>query len=135
LASGLLLSALATPRTSAEVVNTAQSLAPEEVNLRAKQVIVRIDGANVGSGAIVEYQEGKYTVLTNWHVMKNQGNYTLQTIDGRTHQVISSSIKQLPGLDLATFEFSTDQNYQTAEFGNSSSLTEGQSILQVIQEN
>jgi serine protease Do len=128
LASGLLLSEIATPRTSAEVVNTAQGLAPEEVNLRAKQVIVRIDGANVGSGAIVESQAGSYTVLTNWHVMKNKGSYTLQTIDGRTHQVISSSIKQLPGLDLAIFQFSTDQNYQTAEFGDSSSLTEGQII-------
>lgn len=136
LASGLLLSAIAqptrrviaTPETSAEVVNIAQGLAPEEVNLRAKQIIVRIDGANVGSGAIVEHQGGNYTVLTNWHVMKNQGSYTLQTIDGRTHQVIPSSIKQLPGLDLAILQFTTDQNYQTAEFGNSGSLTEGQII-------
>jgi serine protease Do len=128
LASGLLLSAIAPPETSAEVVNIAQGLAPEEVNLRAKQIIVRIDGANVGSGAIVDHQGSNYTVLTNWHVMKNQGSYTLQTIDGRTHQVIPSSIKQLPGLDLAILQFTTDQNYQTAEFGNSGSLTEGQII-------
>jgi serine protease Do len=128
LASGLLLSAIALPETSAAVENIAQGLAPEEVNLRAKQIIVRIDGANVGSGAIVEHQGSNYTVLTNWHVMKNQGSYTLQTIDGRTHQVIPSSIKQLPGLDLAILQFTTDQNYQTAEFGNSGSLTEGQII-------
>jgi serine protease Do len=128
LASGLLLSAIAPPETSAAVENIAQGLAPEEVNLRAKQIIVRIDGANVGSGAIVEHQGSNYTVLTNWHVMKNQGSYTLQTIDGRTHQVIPSSIKQLPGLDLAILQFTTDQNYQTAEFGNSGSLTEGQII-------
>ncbi|MGL5835662.1 MAG: GUN4 domain-containing protein [Waterburya sp.] len=128
LASGLLLSVITTPKTSAEVVNIAQGLAPEEVNLRAKQIIVRIDGANVGSGAIVEHQSGNYTVLTNWHVMKEQGSYTLQTIDGRTHQVIPSSIKQLPGLDLAILQFTSDQSYQTAEFGNSGSLTEGQII-------
>ncbi|MFM2311832.1 MAG: hypothetical protein RLZZ04_1108 [Cyanobacteriota bacterium] len=128
LASGLLLSAISPSETSAEVVNIAQGLAPEEVNLRAKQIIVRIDGANVGSGAIVEHQGSNYTVLTNWHVMKKQGSYTLQTIDGRTHQVIPSSIKQLPGLDLAILQFTTDQNYQTAEFGDSGSLTEGQII-------
>ncbi|MBW4533145.1 MAG: GUN4 domain-containing protein [Pleurocapsa minor HA4230-MV1] len=128
LASGILLSAIATQQTQAEVSQLAQALAPEEVNLRAKQIVVRIDGANVGSGSILEYQDGNYTVLTNWHVMKNQGSYTVQTIDGRKHQVIASSIKQLPGVDLAIFQFSSDQNYQTAELGDSGSLSEGQIV-------
>lgn len=128
LASGILLSAIATQQTQAEVPQLAQALAPEEVNLRAKQIVVRIDGANVGSGSILEYQDGNYTVLTNWHVMKNQGSYTVQTIDGRKHQVIASSIKQLPGVDLAIFQFSSDQNYQTAELGDSGSLSEGQIV-------
>lgn len=128
LASGILLSAIATQPTQAEVPQLAQALAPEEVNLRAKQIVVRIDGANVGSGSILEYQDGNYTVLTNWHVMKNQGSYTVQTIDGRKHQVIASSIKQLPGVDLAIFQFSSDENYQTAELGDSGSLSEGQIV-------
>jgi serine protease Do len=128
LASGLLLSAIATQRTQAEVPQLVQALAPEEVNLRAKQIVVRIDGANVGSGSIIERQGGNYTVLTNWHVMKNQGSYTVQTIDGRKHQVTTTSIKQLPGVDLAIFQFSSDQNYQTAELGDSGSLSEGQIV-------
>ena len=128
LASGLLLCAIATQQTQAEVPQLTQALAPEEVNLRAKQIVVRIDGANVGSGSILEYQDGNYTVLTNWHVMKNQGSYTVETIDGRKHQVIASSIKQLPGVDLAIFQFSSDQNYQTAELGDSGSLSEGQIV-------
>ncbi|MEO0013650.1 MAG: hypothetical protein RLZZ535_2039 [Cyanobacteriota bacterium] len=128
IASGILLSAIAIQQTQAEVPQLAQALAPEEVNLRAKQIVVRIDGANVGSGSILEYQDGNYTVLTNWHVMKNQGSYTVQTIDGRKHQVIASSIKQLPGVDLAIFQFSSDQNYQTAELGDSGSLSEGQIV-------
>jgi serine protease Do len=128
LASSLLLCAIAIKPTQAEVTQIAQALAPEEVNLRAKQIVVRIDGANVGSGSILERQDDTYTVLTNWHVMKNQGSYTVQTIDGRTHQVTSNSIKQLPGLDLAIFQFSTDQNYQTAELGDSGSLSEGQIV-------
>ena len=128
LASGILLSAIASQQTQAEVPQLAQALAPEEVNLRAKQIVVRIDGANVGSGSILEYQDGNYTVLTNWHVMKNQGSYTVETIDGRKHQVIASSIKQLPGVDLAIFQFNSDQNYQTAELGDSGSLSEGQIV-------
>lgn len=131
LASGLILAAIAVSPTTAQVAeipHLAQSLAPEEVNLRAKQITVRIDGANVGSGSILDHKGNIYTVLTNWHVMKNQGSYTVETIDGRTHKVTASSIKQLPGVDLAVFQFSTDQSYQTAELGDSSSLTEGQIV-------
>ena len=110
------------------VVQLAQALSPEEINLRAKQIIVRIDGASVGSGSIVDYSDNVYTVLTNWHVMKNQGNYIVQTIDGRKHQVNRATIKQLPGLDLAVFQFTSKQNYQIAEFGDSSNLSEGQNV-------
>ncbi|MGD1918521.1 MAG: serine protease [Pleurocapsa sp.] len=106
----------------------AQALSPEEVNLRAKQIIVRIDGASVGSGSLIEHSDSTYTVLTNWHVMKNQGEYTVTTIDGRKHQVDPSSIQQLAGLDLAIFKFTSNQNYQVAELGNSGNLNEGQSV-------
>ena len=114
--------------TQAAITQIAQALSPEEVNLRAKQVTVRIDGANTGSGAIVDYSNKVYTVLTNWHVMKNPGDYVVQTIDGRQHQVDSASIKQLPGLDLAVLQFNSNENYQVAETGDSSNLNEGQSI-------
>ncbi|MEO0836017.1 MAG: GUN4 domain-containing protein [Cyanobacteria bacterium J06642_3] len=109
-------------------IQLAQALTPEEVNLRAKQIIVRIDGASVGSGSIIEYADDVYTVLTNWHVVKNQGNYVVQTIDGRKHQAIPASVKRLPGLDLAVVQFSSSQNYQTAELGDSNNLSEGQTV-------
>ncbi|WP_019507036.1 GUN4 domain-containing protein [Pleurocapsa sp. PCC 7319] len=114
--------------TKASVTQLAQTLTPEEVNLRAKQITVRIDGASVGSGSLIEYSNNVYTVLTNWHVMKNPGEYIVQTIDGRKHPVDPASIKKLPGLDLAILQFTTNQNYQLAEIGNSGNLNEGQSI-------
>ena len=40
--------------TKAAVAQVAQALSPEEVNLRAKQIIVRIDGANLGSGSLID---------------------------------------------------------------------------------
>ena len=110
------------------VVELAQALSPEEINLRAKQIVVRIDGANTGSGSIIEASDNTYTVLTNWHVMKNQGSYVVQTIDGRKHQVDPATVKRLPGVDLATFQFNSQQNYQTAELGDSSNLSEGQNV-------
>ena len=110
------------------IIQLAQVLTPEEINLRAKQTIVRIDGASVGSGSIIEYSDQVYTVLTNWHVMKNSGEYTVQTIDGRKHQVDLNSIERLPGLDLAILKFTSTQNYQTSETGDSANLNEGQSV-------
>ncbi|MGB5637109.1 MAG: GUN4 domain-containing protein [Waterburya sp.] len=124
----ILLAAIDSQETRAAVVQLSQALAPEEINLRAKQIIVRIDGASIGSGSIVDYSDNVYTVLTNWHVMKNQGKYIVQTIDGRKHQVIPATIKQLPELDLAVFQFTSNQNYQTAELGDSSNLSEGQNV-------
>ena len=106
----------------------AQTLAPEEINLRAKQTIVRIDGANIGTGSIIDYADGVYTVLTNWHVMKNSGEYFVQTIDGRKHQVDPKAIQQLSNLDLAILKFDSNQNYQTIEIGDSANLNEGQNI-------
>ena len=106
----------------------AQALNPEEVNLRAKQIIVRIDGANQGSGSLIGQSGNTYTVLTNWHVVKDGGDYTIQTIDGRKHQVDSASIERLPGLDLAIFKFNSSQNYQVAELGDANNLSEGQTV-------
>ena len=123
-----LLSTIATPQNRAIATQIAQALAPEEVNLRAKQIIVRIDGASIGSGSILEHTGDRYKVLTNWHVMQNEGGYTVQTIDGRKHQVIPESIRQLAGLDLAILEFTSSQNYQTAELGDSGGLAEGQTV-------
>jgi serine protease Do len=114
--------------TNVSLAQLAQGLAPEEVNLRAKQIAVRIDGANLGSGALIKRSGDVYTVISNWHVMKNTGDYTVQTIDGRKHQVDPASIKQLPGLDLAILQFTSNESYQLVEIGNSDHLNEGQNV-------
>lgn len=114
--------------TEVAIAQIAQTLAPEEVNLRAKQIIVRIDGASLGSGSLIDRSDNIYTVLTNWHVVQGTGDYTIQTVDGRKHQIDPDSIKRLPGLDLAVVKFASQQNYQIAELGDSSNLTEGQNV-------
>jgi S1-C subfamily serine protease len=125
---GLTPIALATPLSTATEFKLVQNLTPQEVNLRAKQFTVRIDGAGIGTGVIVDQSEATYTVLTNWHVVKQSGEYFVQTIDGRKHSVNYSTVKQLPNLDLAILQFERRQNYQLAEIGNSSNVIEGQNI-------
>ncbi len=81
----------------------------------AFQITVRIDGANTGSGVIIDRQENSYTVLTNWHVVEAAGNYTIQTYDRNTYQVNKSRIKRLGNLDLAEVQFTSTQNYRKAD--------------------
>ena len=114
--------------TSAKEYQIVQSLSSQQINLRAKQVTVRIDGDKFGSGIIIASSDKTYTILTNWHVVKDLGNYLIQTVDGREHEVQSNTIKQLSNVDLAILQFTSQQNYQVAEIGNSNNLIEGQNI-------
>jgi S1-C subfamily serine protease len=125
---GLTPVVLAIPLSTATEFKLVQNLTPQEVNLRAKQFTVRIDGAGIGTGVIVDQSETTYTVLTNWHVVKQSGAYSVQTIDGRKHSVNYSTVKQLPNLDLAVLQFERKQNYQLAEIGDSNNVIEGQNI-------
>jgi WD40 repeat protein len=104
------------------------ALSPADVNAIAKQIMIRIDGANTGTGVIVDRQGNTYTVLTNWHVVKEAGTYTIQTADGKTYQVNSDRIKQLPQVDLAELTFTSDRTYRVAQLGNSDKIPEGTTV-------
>ena len=113
---------------SETITQSASELTPQQLNRRAKYITVRIDGASSGSGVIINESNNTYTVLTNWHVVKEPGEYTIQTTDGRQHQVDYQQVQELSGVDLALVQFSSEQNYQTAEVGDSDFLSEGQTV-------
>lgn len=110
------------------------SLSPKQINEKAKQFIVRIDGSEVapkgnGSGSIIGHDGNIYQVLTNWHVVGQSNNlkdYTIRTSDNNTHQV--TAIQRLNGADLAIITFNSSENYTLAKLGDSQSLSEGQPI-------
>jgi WD40 repeat protein len=104
-------------------VQVVNALTPAEV---AQQITVRIGGANTGSGVIIEHEGNNYTVVTNWHVVQEKGNYTVFTQDGKQYSI--NQIKQLPNVDLAVFRFTSNQNYQVAEKGDSDQITLGKNI-------
>ena len=108
------------------VPQIAICLSPVEINRKAKEIAVRIKGNANGSGVIIARQNNSYMVVTNWHVVEQPGNYTIQTFDGQSHSVIKK--QQLIGADLAVLYFSSSKRYDVAQRGNSQYLTEGQSV-------
>ncbi|MDF5733720.1 MAG: trypsin-like peptidase domain-containing protein [Rhizonema sp. PD38] len=104
------------------------SQTPVDVNAIAKQITVRIDGENTGSGVIINHQGNTYTVLTNEHVVRLKGNYTIQTPNGRRYNLNQSIVKYFPGVDLAVLQFNSTESYRTSNLGNSQQLSEGTTI-------
>jgi S1-C subfamily serine protease len=97
----------------------------------AKTVTVRINGANSGSGVIINRQGDRYSVLSNWHVVGQAGVkqiQTVQTVDGHKHLAPPQTIARVANLDLAILEFRSRSRYPVVAIGNSDRLSEGQSL-------
>jgi tetratricopeptide (TPR) repeat protein len=104
------------------------ALSAPEINKIAKGVTILIDGQNPGSGVLIQRQGNTYTVLTANHVVGTPDQYEIITPDGQRYALNYSTVKKLPGIDLATLEFTSSQSYPLATFGNSVSVSEGTTI-------
>ncbi len=100
----------------------------------AKTITVRIDGANTGSGVIIEHQGDRYVVLSNWHVVSTgdkplpPNSLKIETVDRRKHLISTKKILRLGKLDLAMLEFRSRYRYATVSIGNSDKLSEGSQL-------
>jgi S1-C subfamily serine protease len=107
---------------------SAMALTGEQVNDIAREVTVLIRGnQGHGSGAIVSRSGNTYYVLTAYHVVSSKDEYKIVTHDQKAYQL--SNIKQLPGVDLAVVEFTSDEEYQTAKLANSDTVTQGKPVF------
>ena len=104
----------------------AVALTKEEVNAIAREITVRIDGEDIGSGVIFERKDDTYYVLSNHHVVEEDGRYEIQTPDGERYPVYYS--KEVSGLDLVVLQFESNKTYRTANLGNSDQMTEATTI-------
>lgn len=98
------------------------ALTPVEIAEKAQQITVRIDGPDEpssGSGIIDNRQGNTYYVITSAHVVAKKGNYTISTPDGKRYPINHSQAKIFRAADLAVLQFTSNQNYQVAEKGNS----------------
>ena len=109
-------------------VCAALALSPSDISQAAKKVTVLIDGQNPGSGVIINRRGDTYTVLTAHHVVGTPDEYDIVTSDNQTYQLNYNTVKQLPGTDLATLEFTGKSTYSTASLGSSQSLIEGTNV-------
>lgn len=119
--------------TSAIVImhpSAGMALTGEEVNDIAREVTVLIAGKNgSGSGVIIAKDSKNYYVLTAHHVVAKREEYKLLTSDKQAYKLDYDKVKQLPGVDLAVVEFTSDQNYKTAKLANSDQAKEGKEVF------
>ena len=123
---GLLISVAALALVKFEVIAVLDGT---EVNKRAKQATVLVNGLNSGSGILFEKQEDTYYVLTAKHVVEREDEYKVVTPDEVAHPLDYSQIKMLPEIDLAIAQFTSPHSYNPADLGDSNTLTEGDTIF------
>jgi WD40 repeat protein len=119
--------------SSAIVVVQPQIAIPQTVDEQAiaaiaKESTVVINGQNPGSGVIISRKGNTYYVLTAKHVVATEDEYEIVTSDGTKYPLNYSSVKKLPGIDLALVEFTSDKNYPMALLGDSEATTEGATV-------
>ncbi|MFB2893410.1 trypsin-like peptidase domain-containing protein [Aerosakkonemataceae cyanobacterium BLCC-F50] len=110
------------------IVVSQSSVDEQAIASMAKEITVVINGQNPGSGVIIAKQGNTYYVLTAKHVVATQDEYEIVTFDAIKHPLNYSKVQKLPGVDLALVQFTSDKNYQVAQLGNSTNITEGATV-------
>ena len=96
----------------------AVALTANQVNRIASEITVLVDGINPGSGVIVAKNGNTYYVLTAKHVVATEDEYAIATPDGQRYPINYSTVRKLPGVDLALLQFTSDKNYRVATLAN-----------------
>ena len=110
---------------------SAQTQTAEMVAKIAQLIAVRIEGATQGSGVLVKREGNRYTVLTAWHVVRDQRpgeELDLYTSEGHRHSVEQGSIQRIGAVDLAVLTFSSSTPYAVARLGDAASVAMGSPI-------
>ncbi len=99
----------------------AVALSAPEVSKIAKEITVQIESKKpkYGCGVIIQRSGNTYTVLTAAHVVDVADKYEIITPDEKHYPLNYSTVKQMPGVDLAVIQFTSTQNYAVAKIGNS----------------
>lgn len=104
---------------------------PQEIKLIATAIAVKIiSGSDVlGTGFLIEKQDGIYTVVTNAHVLRaGDPPYRLQVRE-RIYPAQPISNRKFRQNDLALLQFRSSDNYTIATLSLSSELTKGQDVF------
>ena len=123
-------------KADANEVNSTEVVERElepELKAYAKAISVRIssDKENKGSGVIIGKQGSKYLVVTNYHVIRERDNLSIQTEDGISHQgkIVENPITADD--DIALLVFESSNNYQPVRLNSVNTAREEKSIYAV----
>ncbi len=105
-----------TASTTAVVLSASKAEAKDasEIARIAKAITVRIEGATQGSGVLVKKEGNRYTVLTAWHVVKDNlpgEEVGIITSDSKEHSWEAKSLKRLGEVDMAVLTFTSRNKY------------------------
>lgn len=101
----------------------------EQLAKIARSITVKIVTKDSGgSGILINKNGQEYSVLTNQHVIDKNKKYSIQTSDGRIHQVKLSNLN-FQGKDLALLKFRSTINYPVAFFSNLSDVAQGDEVF------
>ncbi|MFN7909386.1 MAG: tetratricopeptide repeat protein [Microcystis sp.] len=122
------------PQVNPDIETTSYTGYIAELETKTKGFTVRIDSSSKanGSGVIIAKEGNIYTVLTADHVLCEKkeesqdaaskpcpdNTYTVVTSDGKTRNIEKSTIIRQEGVDLAVFQFESQDNYPVAEIAN-----------------
>jgi len=87
------------------------------------------DIASTGSGVIYKRSGNEYFVVTNFHVVEEANTIQVQFGDGSTIDTELLGTEKL--VDLAVLKFYSEQDLQTAPFGDSAAVKKGEFITAV----
>ena len=106
------------------------ALPASKISQLAKEFTVLVDSISPGTGVLLSREKNTYTVLTAAHVVEHSDyEYTVRTPDNKRHPVSFKTVKQLPGVDLAILEFTSNANYTLASIADSDQTVEGSPVF------
>jgi tetratricopeptide (TPR) repeat protein/S1-C subfamily serine protease len=113
--------------------DTGETKSKAELQRIAAKVTVRIKiDRGTGSGVLIAKKGNTYLVMTNAHVVRDRGNITLQTPDGKSYAARKVQNTQVGNFDVALLEFTSTRAYQLAaldNFGRNAALNEGREVF------
>ncbi|WP_017719033.1 S1 family peptidase [Kamptonema formosum] len=101
----------------------AFALTAKELENLSQQITVLIERKDArsssGSGVIIAREGNTYYVLTAYHVVeKTETEYGIKPSDGSEYKLDYSTVKKLPGVDLALLQFTSERDYRVATLGD-----------------
>jgi len=106
------------------------ALSQEELHQIAESITVKVWAGDArGSGTLIMKESGRYTVLTNDHVIAVGSPDRIETNDGKIYPATVVEKVDFQGKDLALLQFSAEADYSIASLGHGDRMFPKQQVV------